>query len=171
MAISPWDAERTTQRSEELGKLLCDSVNGGASLGFVAPLEREAAWAYWIEVARRLAAGGLQLLVLEQAGEVIGAVQLREANAPDATHRAEVAMLMVRTLYRQRGHGRQLLLAVQALARSRGRTTLLLQARAGDRSERLLAALGWVRSGELPRFARDADGSYHAAGLHHLTLD
>jgi len=171
MTIQHWDAERATQRADELGRLLCDAVNGGASLGFLPPLDRDHAWAHWIEVSRGMAAGWIQLLVLEQAGEAIGAVQLIEARQEDASHRAEVAHLMVRSLYRQLGHGRQLMLAAQALAVSRGRTTLVLNTRSGDRSERLFHALGWTRSGDVPRVARGADGKWHAATLYHLILD
>lgn len=171
MTIRHWDAERATQRADELGRLLCDAVNGGASLGFLPPLDRDHAWAHWIEVSRGIAAGPIQLLVLEQAGEVIGAVQLVEARQPDASHRAEVAHLMVRSRVRQLGHGRQLMLAAQALALARGRTTLVLNVRSGDRAERLFQALGWVRSGEVPRFARGADGELHATTMYHLILD
>lgn len=171
MTIQHWDAERTTQRADELGRLLCDAVNGGASLGFMPPLDRDRAWAYWVDVAKALSTGRVQLLVLERDGEPVGAVQLHEAPQANASHRAEVAKLMVRTLYRQQGHGRQLMLAVQALALSRGRSTLVLDTRTGDRSERLYRALGWVKSGEVPRYARSAEGTLHATSIWHLTLD
>ena len=170
MTISAWDAECTAQRSDELGKLLCDAVNGGASLGFLPPLDRDHAWAYWVDVSRSVAKGSVHLLVAEHGGELIGAVQLQEAGGANASHRAEVAKLMVRSLFRQRGHGRQLMLAVQALARTRGRTTLVLDTRAGDRSERLFQALGWVKSGEVPQYARGADAALHAASLYHLLI-
>jgi len=171
MAITLWDAERTATRSDELGRLLCDSVNGGASVGFLLPLDRDHAWAYWMDVSRGIATGAVQLLVLEQGDELVGTVQLREAHRTNGRHRAEVAKLMVRSLYRQQGHGRQLMLAVQALARGRGRTTLVLDTRSGDRAERLFVALGWVKSGEVPAFARNADGSLHAATFYHLILE
>jgi acetyltransferase len=170
MAISQWDAERAAQSADDLGKLLCDAVNGGAAVGFLPPLDRDHAWAYWVEVSRSIAAGEVQLLVLERGDELIGAVQLHEAQRPNATHRAEVTKLMVRSLYRRQGHGRQLLLAVQALARARGRTTLVMDTRAGDRSERLYQALGWVKSGEVPNHARSADGSLHTTSFYHLIL-
>ncbi len=171
MTISHWDAERATARADELGKLLCDAVNGGASLGFMPPLDRDHAWAYWVDVARGIGAGEVQLLVLEQRGAPIGAVQLHEARRSNASHRAEVCKLMVRSLHRQLGHGRQLMLAVQALARARGRTTLVLDTRSGDPSERLYLALGWVKAGEVPRYARSADGSLHATSIFYLHLN
>ena len=171
MKISHWDAERATARADELGKLLCDAVNGGASLGFMPPLDRDHAWAYWVDVARGIGAGEVQLLVLEQRGAPIGAVQLHEARRSNASHRAEVCKLMVRSLHRQLGHGRQLMLAVQALARARGRTTLVLDTRSGDPSERLYLALGWVKAGEVPRYARSADGSLHATSIFYLHLN
>lgn len=167
MTISLWDAERTTQRSDELGKLLCDAVNGGASLGFLPPLDRDHAWAHWVDVARHIGKGSVHLLVAEHAGELIGTVQLREAGGASAGHRARVAGLMVRSLFRQRGHGRQLMLAVQALAQVRRRTTLMLNTRSGDRSERLFQALGWVKSGDVPQYARGAEGALEMASLYY----
>lgn len=171
MTISQWDATCTNQRADELGKLLSDAVNGGASLGFLPPLDRDHAWAYWVDVGRSIAKGSLHLLVAEHGGELIGTVQLHEAERANASHRAEVAKLMVRSLFRQRGHGRQLMLAVQALARARGRTTLVLDTRSGDPSERLYQALGWVKTGDVPQYARSADGSLHATTLYHLILE
>ena len=171
MTIKQWDAAHTTDRADELGRLLVDVVNSGASVGFLPPLGRDEAWAYWVDVARSIAAGSVQLLVLERAGEFIGTVQLQEAPRANASHRAEVAKLMVRSLYRQVGHGRQLMLAVQALASARGRTTLVLDTRSGDPSERLYLALGWVKAGEVPRYARSADGSLHATSIFYLHLN
>lgn len=170
MTISHWDAARTNQRSDELGKLLSDAVNGGESLGFMPPLDRDHAWAYWVDVARSVAAGAIQLLVLEEGGELIGTVQLHEAERANASHRAEVAKLLVRSLDRQRGHGRRLMLAVQDLARQRGRTTLVLDTRLGDPSARLYQALGWVKTGDVPFYARSADGSLHTTRFYHLIL-
>ena len=176
MMIDSWSAERTLERSDDLGKLLCDAVNGGASLGFLAPIDREHAWAHWVEVSRRVARGAVHVLVAEHGGELIGSVQLHEvhevheAEGGGASHRAQVCGLMVRSLFRQRGHGRQLMQAVQALAHARGRTTLTLDTRLGDRSERLFHALGWVKSGEVPQHARGADGALVTASLYHLVM-
>ena len=167
MTISRWDAALTNQRADELGKLLSDAVNSGASLGFMPPLDRDHAWDYWVDVARSMAGGSVHLLVAEHAGELIGTVQLHEAERANASHRAEVAKLMVRSLYRQRGHGRQLMLAAQALALERGRTTLVLNTRSGDPAQRLCQALGWVKSGEVPHYARGADGTLQAVSFYH----
>lgn len=170
MIIERWDAARTTERADELGRLLVDAVNGGATLGYLPPLDRDHAWAHWVEVARAVAAGPVKLLVLEQGAEIVGSVQLREAQHPNARHRAEVAQLMVRSLHRQKGYGRRLMLAAQELAQVQGRTTLVLDTRSGDRSERLFRALGWLKSGEVPGHTRSADGSLHAASFFHLVL-
>jgi GNAT superfamily N-acetyltransferase len=174
MTIQPWTADQTTQRADELGRLLCNAVNSGGSLGFVAPLERERAWAHWQDVARRQAAGDVQLLVFELDGHAIGAVQLHDAPhqalQDSATHRVEVAQLMVRSVEHQKGYGRRLMLAAEALARERGRTTLVLHTRSGDRAERLFQSLGWVKGGEVPAHSRGADGGLHATSVYYLLL-
>lgn len=55
--------------------LLQDSVHGGASVGFLAPLSAEAAQRYWQQVMAALGEG-LGLWVAEEDGAVAGAVQL-----------------------------------------------------------------------------------------------
>ena len=170
MNVEHWDAAVTTARAEELGRLLADTVSSGASVGFLSPLDRDHAWAYWVEVARSVAAGTVQLLVVLQGEELVGAVQLYPAQQPTALHRAEVANLMVRSVYRQKGFGRKLMLAVHEWGRAYSRTTLVLATRTGDRSERLFQSLGWVKSGEVPLYARSADGSLHTTSYYHLIL-
>ena len=169
--IAQWDATLTRDRSAGLAQLLCGVVNGGASVGFLPPLNREAARSYWFDVADNIEDGWAQLLVKTQGRGIIGTVQLLEAQRANAAHRAEVAKLMVHSLHRQRGHGRALMLAVQSLARQRGRTTLVLDTRSGDPSERLYLAMGWHKSGEVPRYARSADGQLHATSLYHHLLE
>jgi ribosomal protein S18 acetylase RimI-like enzyme len=170
MDIRALTAAQTTDHAEALGKLLCDAVNGGASVGFIPPLDRETAWAHWIEVSRRIAAGGVHLLVAEQGNEMVGAVQVIEAPLPDARHRAEITQWMVRALYRQRGYGRRLLTQAQVLAQSRGRNTLTMYTLAGDRSERLLLACGWTLCGEVVDHARGAEGRRLTGHLFQLQM-
>jgi len=52
--------------------------------------------------------------------------------------------------------------AIEAEARSAGRTTLVLDTRAGDPSETLYAKLGYQRAGIIPEYARSTDGNLHA---------
>jgi ribosomal protein S18 acetylase RimI-like enzyme len=152
----------TIRRLEAIGEgerrrlidLLVAVVDDGASVGFLPPLARAEAAAYWEGVLEP----GVLLLVAEAAGEVAGTVQLHLALRPNGRHRAEVAKLMVHPRARRAGIGRALMLAAEAEAGRRGRTLLVLDTRAGDVSNRLYRSLGYVEAGRIPRFARSAGG-------------
>jgi acetyltransferase len=85
-------------------------------------------------------------------------VQLELALRPNALHRAEVQKVMVLTTARRRGIGRALMVAVEVEARRLGRTTLVLDTRQGDPSERLYLGVGCQCAGIIPRYAKSATG-------------
>ena len=138
----------------DLADLLIAVVADGASVGFLPPLAREDAIAYWQDAL----APGVVLHVAEQAGRIVGTVQLQCAPKANAGHRAEIAKLMVHADARRQGLGRRLMEAAEAKARRLGRTLLVLDTREGDPSNGLYAALGYVEVGRIPRYARSASG-------------
>lgn len=137
-----------------LVKLLQDSVNGGASVGFLPPLKVAEARKYWQEVRDAINAGHRVLLVAEIKKRVVGSVQLDLATKPNALHRAEVIKLLVLTEARRRGIGRALMQAAEQAALARHRTLLVLDTRRGDPAEKLYRRLGWAVTGIVPRYAR-----------------
>lgn len=152
--------------------ILQDVVDAGASVGFLAPLARDEAVAYWREVAAAIAAGTRTLLIARLPGQdAVGTVQLELCPRPNGRHRAEVTKLMVRRSARRRGIAGALMRAVEAEARRRGRTTLVLDTRAGDPSERLYRSLGYHRAGAIPRYAESSDGRLDATALYYRLLD
>src|SRR4051794_19049123 len=76
--------------SAELADLLVDTVAGGASIGFLAPLEPAAAVAWWRERAQAVAAGRLTVWVAYDAGRPAGTVSLALPDKPNSRHRAEI---------------------------------------------------------------------------------
>ena len=66
---------------------------------------------------------------------------------------------------------RQLLHALEAEAWQRGRTTLVLDTRAGDAAEPLYQSVGYRVAGTIPAFAESADGSLHATVLYYKLLE
>jgi hypothetical protein len=48
--------------------------------------------------------------------------------------------------------------AVEARARARGKSTLVLDTREGEPSERLYQSPGWIRVGAIPQYAEIAGG-------------
>ena len=141
-----------------LVKLLQDSVDGGASVGFLPPLKTAEARAYWENVRNAINAGHRVLLVAEIRKRLVGSVQLDLATKPNASHRAEVIKLLVLTESRRKGIARALMQAVEEAALARGRTLLGLDTRRGDAAEKLYRRLGWTQAGVIPRYARNAVG-------------
>ncbi len=156
----------------ELVGLLQDAVVGGASVGFLLPVSREEAVAYWESVVAALAEGSRVLLIARRPdGAVVGTVQLDLAMRANGRHRAEVSKLMVHSSARRQGIGRALMLALEEQARRLGRTTLVLDTRQGDPSERLYRSLGYQFAGAIPRYARSADGTLHTTAFYYRLLE
>ncbi|HEV8531896.1 MAG TPA: GNAT family N-acetyltransferase [Methylomirabilota bacterium] len=150
--------------------LLRDVVDGGASVGFLPPLAETEAGTYWDSVAGALRGGGRRLWIARGPGDIIGTVQLDLAGQVNGRHRAEVIRLMVHRRARQQGIGRALMEAAETEARRLGRTTLVLDTRQGDPSERLYRKLGWQLGGTIPRYARSADGTLHTTAFYYKLL-
>ncbi|MFB6364073.1 GNAT family N-acetyltransferase [Paenibacillus elgii] len=140
---------------EQLAELLIDTVESGASVGFLPPLSKEEAVDYWKSVLEP----GVVLWAAKLGQTIVGAVQLQLAQKKNAAHRAEIAKLMVHTRSRRNGIARALMLAAEERARTENRSLLVLDTRAGDPSNLLYRSLGYVEAGRIPRYARSADGS------------
>ena len=151
-------AAQAADSIDELIELLHDSLEHGASFGFVLPLQPDEAQRYWAQVIADIERGARLLLVARQAGHIVGAVQLESAVQRNAAHRAEVQKLLVHTRARRQGIGRALMQAIAAAAIELGRTLLVLDTRKGNHAEHLYRQLGYIRAGEIPRYARSIDG-------------
>ena len=138
--------------------LLIDSVEHGASVGFLSPLSREEADGYWRRIERAVAEDRCVLFAAALDGPVIGTVQLDVDTLPNQRHRASVAKLLVHTAARRRGVGEALMTALEAEAKTRGRWLLTLDTATGD-AARLYERMGWTASGPIPDYALNPDGS------------
>lgn len=142
-----------------LAALLQDVVHAGSSVGFLPPVMFETAEAYWQEVLMEVAEEKRVLLVSREGEEITGTVQLALATKQNGRHRAEVQKLLVHTGFRNRGIARALMRAVEEVAREMGRTLLVLDTEQGSVAERLYERCGYTRSGVIPQYALNADGS------------
>jgi ribosomal protein S18 acetylase RimI-like enzyme len=140
---------------DDLTEVLVACVAHGASLGFHAPLPAGVARDWWAGIPR----DGVILLVAEQAGRVVGTVQLQPAESDNGTHRGEVAKLLVHPEWRRQGIARALMMALEAKARATGKTLLVLDTREGDPSNDLYRALNYREAGRIPGWAHDATGT------------
>ena len=154
---------RRARRGDEgaLADVLVDCVEGGASVGFMLPLTRDRAEAFWTRALDSDAGGGRVVLVAEEpaTGVVVGTVQVILAMPENQPHRGEIAKMLVRRDARRRGTGEALMRAAEAAAREAGRTLLVLDT-ASDDAERLYGRLGWQRVGVVPRYALWPDGGF-----------
>lgn len=137
----------------QLADLLIDCVEGGASVGFMLPLSRDRALAFWRRVAEGIAAGRRTVLIAEDAHGVCGTVQLIHDLPDNQPHRADLAKMLVHRRARRRGLGGSLMRAAEQAARDLGKTLLVLDAVTDGDAARLYARLGWVRVGDIPNFA------------------
>ncbi|MEU3222986.1 GNAT family N-acetyltransferase [Streptomyces sp. NPDC006976] len=158
--------------ADELAALLVETVEGGSSVGFLAPLDRGAAADWWRERAAAVDAGRLQVWLARDGERIAGTVGLVRAPLPNARHRAEVTKLMVRPSARGRGLGRELLDAVERAAGADGITLLVLDTESGGLAEGLYRSAGWTECGSVPDYAADPAGVlkpttfyYKAAGF------
>lgn len=154
---------------EALAGVLIDVVEGGASIGFMLPLTRERAVAFWRRIAEDVAAGKRALLIAEDGQGVCGTAQLVLEQPENQPHRADVSKVLVHRRARRRGVGEELMRAVETTARECGKTLLVLDTASED-AERLYERLGWTRVGVIPRYALLPEGAECSTAFYYRDL-
>jgi len=171
----PTIAIATPQEAEALipalADILIDCVEGEASIGFMLPLAREEAEAFWRGVAARVAEGTTLLHVAYLDGRPVGTVLLSPESRPNQPHRADVQKLMVHSRGRNLGIAAALMAALEDSARASGRIVLCLDTATGSSAERLYDRLGWQKAGVIPRYALWPQGGYCDTTLFWKDLD
>ena len=153
--IGAAEAER---RLSELGAILVDAVEGGASVNFLAGFTQGEAEEFWRGQLPGIADGSRHLLVADDGTKLVGTVVLTKAPQPNQPHRADVGKMLVVSSLRRQGLGRKLLDAVEDLARAQGRTLLMLDTSSGSAGDRLYRGCGWVEYGIVPGHALSTGG-------------
>lgn len=74
MIVTSLNEDQLAARTDELADLLIDTVQGGASIGFLASLDRAAAVAWWQARAAAVAAGHLTVLAAYDGQRAVGTV-------------------------------------------------------------------------------------------------
>jgi GNAT superfamily N-acetyltransferase len=143
---------------DELAAVLADCVDGGASVGYLAPFSRAQARAELEGMAAEVGRGRRLLLAAFDGGRVVGTVQVILALPPNQPHRGEIAKLLVHRSARRRGVARLLMERAESEASAEGKSLLVLDTVTGDPAERLYERLGWTRVGVIPGYALYPDG-------------
>jgi GNAT superfamily N-acetyltransferase len=154
----------------QLASVLMDCVEGGASVSFMHPLPREAALAFWASVASAVASGDRALLVAEDSLGICATAQLVLALPQNQPHRADLSKVLVHRRARRRGLGAALVRAAEATARDSGKDLLVLDTVTGGDAQRLYERLGWVRVGDIPRFALMPTGEFCSTTYYYRDL-
>ena len=156
--IDTLDAAGAAAAVQELADVLVDCVEGGASVSFMWPLQKEKAVAFWEGVAAKVARGEAILLAARDAQGICGTVHLSTAVPENQPHRADVTKMLVHRRARQQGVGAALLREVEAAAARAGRNVLVLDTVTGGDAERLYKRGGWTVCGVIPNYALFPDG-------------
>ncbi|TFY98428.1 GNAT family N-acetyltransferase [Ramlibacter humi] len=144
---------------EGLADLLVDVVEHGASVGFMLPITREKALAFWTRVADAVVRGDRVLLVAQAPdGRIAGTVQLILDLPENQPHRADLAKMQVHSSARRQGLAQRLLEAAEREAVREGRTVLVLDAVTHGDAYRLYQRSGWQAVGDIPNYALMPDG-------------
>lgn len=173
MKLEPLEWPVAAEDRDDLSALLVACVEAGASIGFLAPLARGDAEAYWDKIIGDLRSGYRVLLVVRETegGRIIGSAQLACEARANGRHRGEVQKVMVLPAARRRGIATTLMHAVEAAARARGLTLLFLDtsdSHAGARP--LYEALRYAYVGGIPGWALDPHGTPEQNAIYYKTL-
>ena len=169
-SIRTIEPEELRTRVPEFRALLVDAIDGGASVGYVQPLDDALIDAFWRDVADDAATGVRRVFVAERGGELVGTAQLAPSSKPNQAHRADVQKLLVVRHARRYGIGRALMNAIEREALANGRWLLVLDTRSASDAERLYRRLGWTELGAIPDYAADPDGTLAACTFFYKRL-
>jgi ribosomal protein S18 acetylase RimI-like enzyme len=154
-----------------LSDVLIDCADGGASVGFMNPLPRAKADAFWREVVAHAALGERVLLVARGGhGRIVGTVQLVFMQKDNQPHRAEISKLLVHRAARHDGLGARLMQAAEQCARDAKRSLLVLDTATGGGAEGLYERLGWQVVGRVPDYALWPDGGLCSTTIFYKSL-
>ena len=140
-----------------LADLLVETVDEGASLGFLPPVNRDDACAYWASLHPQLESGSRVIVGAFRDDRIVASGQLALPPWPNAKHRAELQKLFVARSVRGQGVGQSIVAAIHCWARGHGRSLVLLNARR-DVADRFYKPLGYQEIGVIPGYSSGSDG-------------
>ncbi len=164
------DADGLGRRVAPLATLLIDTVENGASVGFVLPLSQAEAADYWRGLRDSVASGSRLLWTAERDGAIVGTVQLELVLKKNGINRAEVQKLLVASSERRTGAGRALMQAAEQSARELRRGLLYLDTESGSGAEAFYRTLGYTHAGGLPQYACSPQGEWRCNAIYYKTL-
>lgn len=160
------------QHLDQLVDILQQTVNNGAAVGFIAPLNAERAAEFWRESIRPAVESGARALFLAiEAGRAVGTAQLILAMPDNQPHRGEVSKMMVHPDHRRKGIANKLIARLEQEAQAHNRWQITLDTQSGKGAEQFYAQLGYKVAGVVPSYAQNAtDSAFHGTTYMYKTL-
>jgi GNAT superfamily N-acetyltransferase len=167
-ALDPTDYDAAVP---ELGALVKDAVDGGASVNFLAGVTPAQADGWWAARGDRVADGTITVFVArDDEGRIVGSTLLERSVNPNSPHRAEIGKVIVHRSMRRQGLAKALMQAAEDRAREEGRWMLILDTVTGSAAASLYESLGWVTVGTIPAYALNTAGEPEAATYYYKDL-
>jgi ribosomal protein S18 acetylase RimI-like enzyme len=157
LTIETWTPLPATVEADldMLAEVLHAVVHSGAGVSFILPFSFEDSRSFWTDKVLPGVHNQTRKVLLARIDDrIVGTVQLDLATPPNQPHRADVAKLLVHPHAQRRGIARQLMVALEAVAKTENRTLLTLDTWTGGAAEKLYQSLGYTTVGIIPNFAR-----------------
>jgi len=151
-----------------LAPVLIDTVESGASVGWIEPPTHDEAVRWWSAL---LADPDTQTWIARDGDRVLGTISLVRAAKRNGPHRAEVIKLMVHREARGRGIAPALMAALEEHAVASGLTLLVLDTETGSLAESLYGRWGWQTVGGIPDYAVAPSGELGGTTIMFKRLD
>lgn len=155
---------------DALSDLLIATVAAGGSVSFMHPLAPAQARAFWAGSLAAAARGERVVLGAWDGLHLLSTVTLILDCPPNQPHRAEIAKMMTAPAARGRGLALTLLREAEALARTHGRTLLVLDTASEGGASGLYERAGYVFAGEIPDYALKPHGGLTGTRLYYRRL-
>jgi ribosomal protein S18 acetylase RimI-like enzyme len=148
--------DQVQRHLDDLGELLRQVVEGGASVNFILPFTHEEARQYWVDsVLPGVLSRKTRALFAWADRTIVGTVLLMLAPQPNQRHRADIGKMLVLPEFRRQGIARSLMTGIEAIAREEKRTLLTLDTNADSDAEPLYRSVGFEVLGTIPRYSRN----------------
>ncbi len=147
---------------DDLVLLLTDAVENGASIGFLPPVSEQEAKNYWLKTQEDLFSYNRQVLAIRNEDRLVGSIQIETSPKADALHRCKVEKLMVLSDVQNSGFATTLIEGAERVAASMQKQLIYLETRSEDDASHLFIKMGYTVAGEIPNYARSANGQLEA---------
>ena len=148
----------TPEAVAALSETLIETVAHGGSVSFMHPLSRDVAAEFWTQSLAAADAGARVVLGAFDQGALVGTVTLLLDCPPNQPHRGEIAKLMTRVQFRNRGVARALMIEAERIARERQRELLTLDTADEEGAGPFYEKLGFTKAGVIPDYAYKPHG-------------